>query len=79
MGLRHVFAVLLNPFCPFSKAKVLSLKATVQIAAGSALVITLLSLQTLVFLPVSGGLQLLESDPWLLMLPWRCCSVMVAG
>ena len=52
--------MLLNPFCPFSTAKVLALKATVlllltllikarvQIAAGSALGILLLLLQTLV-------------------------------
>ena len=62
--------VLLNPFCPFSTAKVLSLKATVlllltllikarvQIAAGSAIGIFLLLLQTLVFLAISGGLVL---------------------
>jgi C4-dicarboxylate transporter len=70
MDLRHGFAVLLNPFCPFSTAKVLALKATVlllltmlikarvQIAAGSALGIALLLLQTLVFLAVSGGVLL---------------------
>jgi len=64
------YPVLLNPFCPFSMAKVLALKATVlllltllikarmQIAAGSALGIFLLLLQTLVFLPISGGLVL---------------------
>ncbi len=63
-------AVLLNPFCPFSTAKVLALKATVlllltllikarvQIAAGSALGIALLLLQVLVFLAVSGGVVL---------------------
>jgi len=66
----HGSAVLLNPFCPFSTAKVLTLKATVlllltllikarvQIAAGSALGIFLLLLQTLVFLAISGGLVL---------------------
>jgi C4-dicarboxylate transporter len=70
MGSRHGLAVLLNPFCPFSTAKVLALKATVlllltmlikarvQIAAGSALGIALLLLQTLVFLAVSGGVLL---------------------
>lgn len=59
--------MLLNPFCPFSTAKVVALKATVlllltllikarvQIAAGSALGIFLLLLQTLVFLAISGG------------------------
>jgi hypothetical protein len=63
-------AVLLNPFCPFSTAKVLALKATVlllltllikarvQIVAGSALGIFLLLLQMLVFLAISGGLVL---------------------
>ena len=62
--------VLLNPFCPFSPAKVLALKATVlllltllmkarvQIMAGSAIGIVLLLLQTLVFLAISGGLVL---------------------
>lgn len=60
----------LNPFCPFSTAKVLALKATilmlltllikarVQIAAGSALGILFLLLQTLVFLAISGGIVL---------------------
>ena len=64
----HGSAVLLNPFCPFSTAKVLTLKATVlllltlliksrvQIATGSAIGIFLLLLQTLVFLAISGGL-----------------------
>ncbi len=62
--------MLLNPFCPFSTAKVLALKATilmlltlllkarVQIAAGSALGILFLMLQTLVFLAISGGIVL---------------------
>lgn len=62
--------MLLNPFLPFSTAKVLGLKATVlllltllikarvQIVAGSALGIFLLLLQVLVFLAVSGGLAL---------------------
>ena len=62
--------VLLNPFLPFSTAKVLSLKATVlllltlliksrvQIVAGSAIGIFLLLVQTLVFLAISGGLVL---------------------
>jgi len=64
-------ALLLNPFCPFSTAKVLTLKATVlllltlliksrvQIAAGSAIgIFLLLLLQTLVFLAISGGMVL---------------------
>ncbi len=63
-------AVLLNPFCTLTTAKVLALKATVlllltllikarvQIAAGSALGIALLLLQVLVFLAVSGALVL---------------------
>ena len=70
MGSSHRFAVLLNPFSPFSTAKVLALKATVlllltllikarvQIVAGSALGILLLLLQTLVFLSISAGLGL---------------------
>jgi len=63
-------AVLLNPFCPLTTAKVLALKATVlllltllikarvQIVAGSALGIALLLLQVLVFLAASGALVL---------------------
>lgn len=59
-----------NPFCPRTTAKVLALKATVlllltlllkarvQIAAGSALGILLLLLQTLAFLAISSGLVL---------------------
>ena len=62
--------MLLNPFCPFSTAKVLALKATVlllltllikarvQIVAGSAIGIFLLLLQTLLFLAISGGMVL---------------------
>ncbi len=62
--------MLLNPFCPFSTANVLALKATVlllltlllkarmQIATGSAIGFFLLMLQTLVFLAISGGLVL---------------------
>ncbi len=61
-------AVLLNPLCPFTAAKVLALKGTVlllltllikakiRITAFSALGIFLLLLQTLVFLAISGGL-----------------------
>jgi hypothetical protein len=60
--------MLLNPFCPFTTAKVLALKATVlvlltmlikakvRITAFSALGTFLLLLQTLVFLAISGGL-----------------------
>ena len=51
-------AVLLNPLCPFTAAKVLALKARVQIGAASAVGIALLLLQTLVFLAISGGLVL---------------------
>jgi hypothetical protein len=62
--------VFLNPFFPISTAKLLALKATVlllltllfkariQIAAGSAIGIFLLLLQTLVFLAISSGLVL---------------------
>ena len=60
--------MLLNPFCPFTAAKVVALKATVlllltllikakiRITAFSALGGLLLLLQTLAFLAVSGGL-----------------------
>jgi len=70
MGVHRGLAVFFNPFCPLSTAKVLSLKATVlllltlliksrvQIAAGSAIGIFLLLLQTLVFLAISGGMVL---------------------
>jgi hypothetical protein len=63
-------AVLLNPLCPLTAAKVLALKATVlllltllikarvQIGAASAVGIALSLLQTLVFLAISGGLVL---------------------
>ncbi len=56
-----------NPFCPFSAAKIASLQATVlvlismlikariQIKAASALGLTLLALQTLVFLGIGGA------------------------
>ena len=62
--------MLLNPFFPFSTSKLLALKATVlllitllikariQIAAGSAIGIVLLLLQTLVFLAIGSGLGL---------------------
>ncbi|MEB3264290.1 MAG: hypothetical protein VKJ66_07970 [Synechococcus sp.] len=62
--------MLLNPFCPFSTAQVLALKAAVlllltllikariRIAAFSALGFFLLLLQMLVFLAVAGGLTL---------------------
>jgi hypothetical protein len=65
--------VLLNPFFPFTTAKVLALKAMVlllltllikarvQIASGSAIGIFLLLVQTLVFLAISGGLMLVAS------------------
>ena len=62
--------MLLNPFCPFSTARILALRATVlllltllikakvRIAAFSALGFLLLILQTLLFLALSGGLAL---------------------
>jgi hypothetical protein len=72
--------VLLNPFCPFSTAKVLALKATVvllltllikakiRITAFSALgIVLLLLLQTLAFLAVSGGLVLAAGGAVLVM------------
>ena len=66
-GHTRVAAVFLNPFCHFTTAKVLALKATVlllltllikakiRITTFSALGLFLLLLQTLVFLAVSGG------------------------
>lgn len=60
--------MLLNPFCALTAAKVLALKssvvvlltllikARVQIAAGSAIGIAFLLLQTLVFLAIGSGL-----------------------
>ncbi len=62
--------MLLSPFFPFSTSKLLALKATVlllitllikariQLAAGSAIGIVLLLLQTLMFVAISGGLVL---------------------
>jgi len=70
MGEIRELAMLLNPFCPLTSAKVLALKATVlllltllikakvRITAFSALGFVLLMLQTLVFLAVSGGVVL---------------------
>jgi hypothetical protein len=61
-------ALLLNPFCPFTTAKVLALKTTVlllltllikakiRITVFPALGFFLLLLQTLVFLALGGGL-----------------------
>jgi uncharacterized membrane protein YwaF len=63
--------MLLNPFCPFTTAHILALRATVlllltllikakvRIAAFSALGFLLLILQTLLFLALSGGLAVL--------------------
>jgi hypothetical protein len=59
--------MLLNPFCPFSTARILALRATVllltllikakvRIAAFSALGFALLILQTLIFLAAAGAL-----------------------
>ena len=62
--------MLLNPFCPLSIARILALRATVlllltllikakiRITAFSALGFLLLTLQTLLFLAISGGLAL---------------------
>ncbi|HEX4939615.1 MAG TPA: hypothetical protein VFX11_13130 [Candidatus Kapabacteria bacterium] len=62
--------MLLNPFCPFTAARVAALKATVvllltlvikakiRITAFSALGFVLLLLQTLLFLALSAGLGL---------------------
>ena len=63
--------MLLNPFCPFTAARILALRATVllllallikakvRLTAYSALGFLLLTLQTLLFLAVGGGLALL--------------------
>jgi hypothetical protein len=76
-------AVFLNPFCPFSAAKVLALKATVlllltllikakiRITAFSALGFFLLLLQTLVFLALSGGLVVAAGGAALLAMQQR--------
>lgn len=68
MGHQPRGPVLPNPFCPFTAARILSLKATVwlllgllikariRIAAFSALGLLLLMLQTLLILAVGGGL-----------------------
>jgi hypothetical protein len=70
MGWPQRVAVFLNPFCPFSTAKVLSLKVTVlilltllikakiRITTYSALGFLLLLLQTLVFIALSSGVGL---------------------
>ena len=69
-GLSSAATMLLNPFCPFTAARIAGLKATVlllltllikaklQIKAFSALGITLLLLQTLVVLGAAGALGL---------------------
>ncbi len=62
--------MLLNPFCPLAVARILALRATVlllltllikakiRITAFSALGLLLLTLQTVLFLALSGGLAL---------------------
>ena len=79
--------MLLNPFCPFSSAQVVALKATVlllltllikakiRITAFSALGLLLLLLQTLVFLAVGGGLALVAGGAALYSLQQRRQSV----
>jgi hypothetical protein len=71
--------VLFNPFCTFTTAQLLALKATVvllltllikakiRITAFSALGFLLLLLQTLAFLAVSGGLVLAAGGAALVM------------
>ena len=63
--------MLLNPFCPFTTARIVALRATVlllltllikakvRLTAFSALGFLLLTLQTLLFLALGGGLALL--------------------
>jgi len=75
--------MLLNPFCPFTGVKVLTLKATVlllltllikariRITAFSALGILLLLLQTLVFVAIGGGLALVGGGAALLSIQQR--------
>lgn len=75
--------MLLNPFCPFSTAKVLALKATVlllltllikakvRITAFSALGIALLLLQTLLVLAAGGALGLVAGAAGLYALQQR--------
>ena len=70
MGGIWELAMLLNPFCPLTTAKLVALRATVlllltllikakvRITAFSALGFFLLLLQTLLFLALSGGLVL---------------------
>jgi hypothetical protein len=65
--------MLLNPFCPFSAARILALRATVlllltllikakvRITAFSALGFALLMLQTLLFLAAGGALTLVAA------------------
>ncbi len=65
--------MLLNPFCPFSVARIVALRATVlllltllikakvRLTAFSALGFLLLTLQTLLFLALSGGLALVAA------------------
>ncbi len=75
--------MLLNPFCPFTTARLVALKATVlllltllikariRITAFSALGIVLLMLQTLVFLALSGGLVLVAGGAALVAMQQR--------
>ncbi len=75
--------MLLNPFCPFTTARLVALKATVlllltllikariRITAFSALGIVLLMLQTLLFLALSGGLVLVAGGAALVAMQQR--------
>lgn len=75
--------MLLNPFCPFTTARVLALKATVvllltllikariRITAFSALGIVLLLLQTLVVLAAAGALSLVVGAAGFVLLQQR--------
>jgi hypothetical protein len=69
-GRRGEPAMLLNPFCPFSAAQILALRATVllllalpikdkvRVAAFSVLGLAMLILQTLPFLAAGGSLEM---------------------
>lgn len=75
--------MLLNPFCPFSTAQILALRATVfllltllikakvRITAFSALGIVLLILQTLIFLAAGGVLTVVAGAAGLSLIQKR--------
>ena len=80
--------MLLNPFCPFSTARILALRATVlllltllikakvRIAAFSALGFALLILQTLIFLAAAGALGVVAASGGFYAIQQRCTAVL---